>query len=162
MSVSSDFKGILNEVLDEPVGTSLPEMKKKYSGLSRADRKRVDAHFERLSQNYAEFKKQKYDGLKKAPLTLLDVIFSGASVGVGVAGVVNTVAPGLFSTIIGYIAAKQPQLLAKASLLGIGIFTPHGVSAEIILGIGAVAGIVVYGCVSLIVALLRRIFRAGK
>ena len=89
-------------------------------------------------------------------------VIKGAAYGVGAAGAVNTWAPGLFPTMVGYLAAQQPQMLAKASLLGIGIFTPTGISAKIILGVGAVIGVVVYSLLALLVWLVKGLFKDLK
>lgn len=97
------------------------------------------------------------DGAK----AITNTIVRGAAAGVSVAGVVNTLAPGLFSTSMGYMAASLKGTtvggwLAKLGLVSFGVFAQPTVSQGVILILGAGIGIIVYA----IFAILRSMGRA--
>lgn len=83
------------------------------------------------------------------------ILVRGAAIGTSAAGIINTAAPGLFSTALGYIAGsmKGTALLSTMTRLGLvtaGVFTPPVISQYAILAFGAAAGIAGYAVCFLI------------
>lgn len=115
-----------------------------------ADKKRV------LGKDLKEYKKEYdkaikevnngiYSGIKGLPRKVLDVIIKGAGIGMSVAGVINTIAPGTFPTLMGYLAgAGTMDWLIKAGLLSAGMLTSPDFAKGVILYGGAVVGATVY------------------
>ena len=124
------------------------DVKKAIRGLSptakREVKKDVDVYKKEYDRAISEFEKGTNSGIMKLPGKLLSTIAKGAGLGIGVASTVNTVAPGLFSTLGGYLVAKAPLLAQKLAIAGVSIFTPQGISSKIILGAGAIAGVAIY------------------
>ena len=89
------------------------------------------------------------------------IIVRGSGIGLSAAGVVNTAAPGLFSTSMGYIAGSlkgtgAAAVLSKLGLLSIGTFTPPVFTQGAILALGATAGVIVYALCAGVKKLLLR------
>lgn len=75
------------------------------------------------------------------------IIAKGASIGAGVAGVINAAFPNLIPTIGGYITAAKSQNTFEsiAGILGFASSPVDVISGPTVLGIGAVCGAVLYG-----------------
>lgn len=75
----------------------------------------------------------------------LRTIVKGASIGSGVAGVVNTILPNLAPTIAAYITATSGMGAAKTGIALLATAaTPIVVHHSVILGVGAIAGLAIY------------------
>lgn len=75
------------------------------------------------------------------------IITKGASIGAGVAGMVNTAFPNLIPTVGGYITGAKSQNAFKsiAGILGFASKPVDVISGPTVLGIGAACGAVLYG-----------------
>lgn len=75
------------------------------------------------------------------------IIAKGASIGAGVAGVINAAFPNLIPTIGGYITAAKSQNAFEsiAGILGFASSPVDVISGPTVLGIGAACGAVLYG-----------------
>ena len=140
--------------------TSDEEMRKAINGLAAPQRKQVrDAiktHMADVNMACMDATKGKAAGLVQLPAKLVANITKGGVRGAGIAGIVNNFAPGLYSTLAGFMAAKMPALWAKLGTLGVGIFTPIAVQNAIVIGVGAVAGAILYTGGKAIVGLIKK------
>ena len=125
------------------------DFKYAISGLSRAEKNQLKSGLEEYSSAQEQAMKELQSGgsiekIVKLPGKLISTVAKGAGIGVGVAGVTNTVAPGLFSTAAGFISANAPALSAKLGIAAAGIFATPAISSTAILGAGAVLGATIY------------------
>ena len=123
-------------------------MRKAINGLASSQRKQVreivNAHMKDVNLACAEAMKGKFAGLIKLPAKLIGTITKGAAIGTSVAGIINSVFPGLFNTLCGYIAGASPEIWKKLVGLGIGMVTNQAIAGQVMLGAGAALGAVVY------------------
>ena len=117
--------------------------------LSRKDRSEIRKTQRLYNQEYykamEELNKGNFDGFKKLPRAIVGFFSKGIAAGVGVAGVVNTIAPNLFPTLVGYYAGSAPvNALTKLGLISIGAFSTPAIAHEAVLVTGAVIGAAVY------------------
>lgn len=145
------------------------ELKKAVRQLSHSQKKILKEDFENYQRVYSEAIKDVHSGVySKAlalPKSLVSTVTHGAIKGMGVAGVVNTVAPGLFPTLAGYIAGSSIidsstlGVLAKLGLVSAGVFTPTAITQGGIIAIGAVTGAVVYSAGKLVTSTVKGLHR---
>ena len=93
---------------------------------------------------------------------LAKILTAGIGTGISAAGVVNTVAPGLFNTLVGYLAgylhgSGNANWLVQLGLVSLGVFSTPTITAAGILALGGVLGLVI----ALIVFAVRSVFRAA-
>ena len=93
-----------------------------------------------------EYQKGSTSGLKRIPQAIVGTLTKGASIGMGVAGVVNTLAPNLFPAATSFFAGASEMSAFQKGLMFIGAaVAPEPISKGAIIGIGAAAGAVIYG-----------------
>lgn len=117
--------------------------------LSRKDRAEVRSIQKVYNQEYYKameaMNKGNFDLVKKLPRAVVGFFSKGIAAGVGVAGVVNTIAPNLFPTLVGYYAGSAPvNALTKLGLISIGAFSTPAIAHEAVLVTGAAIGAAVY------------------
>ena len=68
-------------------------------------------------------------------------VMKGFAMGISVAGIVNTVAPGAIPSFCGYLVGKGfGNLLLRAGLITFGLFSQPSINAVAVLGISGVFG----------------------
>ena len=124
------------------------DMRRAINGLAAPQRKQVReiirTHGLDVDSACVDATKGKVSGLVQLPAKLVTNIVKGGVRGAGIAGIVNNFAPGLYSTLAGFLAAKTPALWAKLGALGVGVFTPIAVQNGIVIGAGALLGAILY------------------
>lgn len=87
------------------------------------------------------------------------IIAKGASIGAGVAGMVNTAFPNLIPTVGGYITGTKSQNTFEsiAGILGFASSPVDVISGPTVLGIGAACGAVLYGGYRLVKACVNNV-----
>lgn len=99
----------------------------------------------------AEYQKGSTSALKRIPQAIVGTLTKGASIGAGVAGVVNTLAPNLFPAAASFFAGASEMSAIQKGLIFIGAaVAPEPISKGAIIGIGAAAGAVIYGAGKLV------------
>ena len=133
---------------------------KAINSLKRTDRIDIRRNQKMYNQEYfnamEEVNKGNFELIKKLPQSVVKLIAKGAAYGTGVAGVVNTITPNLFPTLVGYYAGSAPvNALTKLGLVSIGAFSTPAIAQGAVLAVGAAAGVATY-------AVGKGIVEAGK
>lgn len=117
--------------------------------LPKRSQKDIQARQKMYNKEYysmlEELKSGKLDKIKRLPAIAAKTITKGAAIGTSVAGVVNTLAPNLFPTMVGYYAGSASiGTLQKLGLVTIGAFSTPEIAKGAVLVAGAAVGAVVY------------------
>ena len=117
----------------------LPQDKKRMLGKDLKEyKKEYDEAIKQINNGV-------YSGAKNLPKKAIETIVKGAGIGMSVAGIVNTVAPGLLPYTLGYInGTVAMNTLVKLGLVTVGVFTPPEFAHGAILYAGAAIGATVY------------------
>ena len=120
------------------------------NSLSRKDKLEVRKNTRIYNEEYfkavQQMQKGNFDLLKKLPKNVAEIVGKGIALGASAAGVVNTLAPSLFPTLMGYLAGtSSANTLVKLGILGASAFTPPALGQAAVLAVGAAAGVAVYG-----------------
>lgn len=98
-----------------------------------------------------DYQKGSTSALKRIPQSIAGTLAKGASIGAGVAGVVNTIAPNLFPAAASFFAGASEMSALQKGLIFIGAaVAPEPISKGAIIGIGAATGAVIYGAGKLV------------
>ena len=98
-----------------------------------------------------DYQKGSTSALKRIPQSIVGTLTKGASIGAGVAGVVNTIAPNLFPAAASFFAGASELNAVQKGLIFIGAaVAPEPISKGAIIGIGAAAGAIIYGAGKLV------------
>ena len=122
--------------------------RKAINGLPGQQRKQVReivrTHMKDVNLACADATKGKMAGLVNLPTKLISAITRGAAIGTSITAIVNSLFPGLFNTMCGFMAASAPQIWQKLASLGIGFVTDQAIAGKIMLAAGAAVGAVLY------------------
>lgn len=148
-------------------GKSPLEIRKILKTLSLADKKEIrdslDRYSEFQSDSIKNFRKGLSNPFGRLTGACIKTLSKGAAVGTSIAGVINTLAPNLVPTGLGYLAgAGHYSTLAKLGLVAAGSLTPTVAGHAVILGVGAAAGAAVYTASKLVVGAGKGIAHASR
>ena len=142
---------------------NLSDIREKAKQLNAKDKKEIAIALAEYKKDYDKaienFDKSVHKDITKLPRKAVATIAKGVGMGAGVAGVVNTVMPGLFSTGLGYLAGLGVDLstLTKSGLVVTGMFMPPELSKGAILALGAVTGGITYSAGKLVVTGIKKL-----
>lgn len=142
------------------------EILERVKELKGRDRKKVGIAVKEYDREYRNAVEKLNSGLHrditKLPRKAVATIVKGATKGIGLAATVNMVAPGLFSTGLGYLAGAGVKLPwpAKTGFIIAGSLAPKSVSEGAILAVGAIAGGVVYSAGKAVVTGVKKIVKS--
>ena len=87
----------------------------------------------------------------------------GVATGASLAGIVNTVAPGVIPTFLGYLVGKGfGDILVQGGLITLGMFASHSVNATAVLGVCAAFGGTLGGIIGVTKEIMRKSRRRKK
>lgn len=148
------YEFLLMQLQERKVNTTeiqnIESARNAISTLPMKDRREIRRDLRTYNGEYfkavQEMQKGKYDLLKKLPKNVAEIVGRGGALGVSAAGVVNTLMPSLFPTLMGYLAGtSSANTLVKLGILGASAFTPPALGQAAVLAVGAAAGVAVYG-----------------
>ena len=135
----------------------LPRSKKKIIRRVLKDYQRAQ------DEEYKQLYRDVYCRLFEYPVRIFKIFTKGAAIGMSVAGIVNTIAPNLFPTALGYIAGSMSMnILVKIGMVSVGVFSPPVFTRGAILYIGAAVGAVIYAIFKLGFICVRGTYRLAK
>ena len=136
-------------------GKSPEELRGVVESLDRKQQKTIREGVNLYKKSYdkaiEDYQKGSTSALKRIPQSLVGTLTKGASIGAGVAGVVNTIAPNLFPAAASFFAGASELNAVQKGLIFIGAaVAPEPISKGAIIGIGAAAGAIIYGAGKLV------------
>lgn len=140
----------------------------KVKSLKGKEKKEIVIALEEYKKEYElaikEMEKGNMKNIIKLPAKLLAIMTKGIAIGMSGAGIVNTIAPGLFNTMLGYLAGAGVELheLVRLGLVTTGIFAPPAFSQGAILALGGIIGGVTYTSGKLVVNGVKALVNKGK
>lgn len=131
-------------------GKSLEELRSVVESLDRNQQKTIREGVNLYKKSYdkaiEDYQRGSTSALKRIPQSIVGTLTKGASIGAGVAGVINTIAPNLFPAAASFFAGASEMSALQKGLIFIGAaVAPEPISKGAIIGIGAAAGAVIYG-----------------
>lgn len=165
-----EFVGSFLRLRGYNVDSNDPEkIKETVKGLKMSEKHKVVTALSSYKKQYdeaiADLSKKDYAKLMKIPGNAIGTLTKGAAYGIGVAGTINTIAPGLYSTALGYLAGSgivSQNTLVNLGLVSAGIFSQPVVSAGAIVAVGAAVGAVTYGTGKLVLSGIKGIAKGIK
>lgn len=128
---------------------SIDDLKKVVKKLPKEQRKEFVKELEKLD----ELEKESISNLEKNNKPhpfgkLVKAVTKGAAKGAGIAGIINTIAPGIVPTFCGFLVGKGfGSVLEKIGILSIGFLGSHSFNTTAVLGVSAaIGGAVGAGC----------------
>ena len=125
---------------------SVEKLKEVVSNLPKNQQKEFVKEVEKMSDMQTSALSNLRSGKSHSLRDFSKSVAKGVATGASIAGVVNTVAPGIIPTFCGYLAGKGlGSTLVNIGIMSIGIFGAPSFNAAAVLGAASVVGGVVGG-----------------
>jgi len=125
---------------------SVDKLKEVVGNLPKNQQKEFFKEIEKIKDMQANALSNLKNGKSHALKEFTKAVAKGVATGASIAGVVNTIAPGIVPTFCGYLAGKGlGNVLVEIGILSIGFLGSQSFNAAAVLGASAVVGGVVGG-----------------